>query len=167
MMLNGEGYFGVVLPNNEVKYTRDGSFNVDSTGAIVSRKGYKLFPGITVLPNAQSVNISEDGKVDVYVKGQIGPQNVGTIPVFNFMNSAGLRSEGGNLYSQTASSGEAVQGIGGQENLGTIQQGALENSNVSVMNEMTDLIKAQRAYEMNAKVLGIADNMLQTVNNIR
>ncbi|MBF0314960.1 MAG: flagellar basal-body rod protein FlgG [Oligoflexia bacterium] len=167
LMINGEGFFGVVLPNNEVKYTRDGSFSVDSVGSVVTRKGYKLFPGITVPPNTSSVNVTEDGKVDIYVKGQIGPQNVGTIPVFNFMNPAGLRSEGGNLYSQTASSGEAVQGMGGQENVGAIQQGALEASNVSVMNEMTDLIKAQRAYEMNAKVLGIADNMLQTVNNIR
>ncbi|MBF0206310.1 MAG: flagellar basal-body rod protein FlgG [Oligoflexia bacterium] len=167
LMINGEGYFAIIEANNEVKYTRDGSFNVDNTGTIVNRNGKKVFPGVTIPPNTLSVNISEDGKVDIYTRGQIGPQNVGTIPVFNFINPAGLRSEGGNLYGQTAASGEAVQGIAGQENVGKIQQGALESSNVSVMNEMTDLIKAQRAYEMNAKVLGVADNMLQNVNNIK
>ncbi|MBF0297302.1 MAG: flagellar basal-body rod protein FlgG [Oligoflexia bacterium] len=167
LMINGDGYFGIVLPNNEVKYTRDGSLSVDNQGTIVTRSGYKLFPGITIPPNTQNVAITEDGKVDIFTKGQVGPQNVGTIPVFTFINPAGLRSEGGNLLSQTVASGEAIQAIGGKENAGAIQQGQLESSNVSIMNEMTDMIRAQRAYEMNAKVLGVADNMLQTVNNIK
>ncbi|MBF0361828.1 MAG: flagellar basal-body rod protein FlgG [Oligoflexia bacterium] len=167
LMINGEGYFGIISPSNEVKYTRDGSFNVDNQGSIVTRSGHKLFPGITIPPNTTSINISTDGKVDIYTKNQIGPQNVGTIPVFTFINPAGLRSEGGNLLGQTVASGEAVQGIGSKENAGSIEQGALESSNVSVMNEMTDMIRAQRAYEMNAKVLGVADSMLQTVNNIK
>lgn len=167
LTINGEGYFGVILPNNEVKYTRDGSFNFDNTGSIVNKDGYKLFPGITVPPNTLSVNITGDGKVDVFTKNQQGAQNLGTIPVFSFMNPVGLRSEGGNLLSQTSASGEAVQSVAGEESAGKIEQGALESSNVNVMNEMTDLIKAQRAYEMNAKVLGVADNMMQTVNNIR
>lgn len=167
LMINGDGYFGIILPSNEVKYTRDGGLNVDNQGNMVTKNGYKLFPGITVPPNTVSVNISEDGKVDIFLKGQIEPQNAGTIPVFTFANPAGLRSEGGNLMSQTVASGEAIQGIGGKENAGAIQQGAIESSNVSIMNEMTDMIRAQRAYEMNAKVLGVADNMLQTVNNIK
>ncbi|MBL6991159.1 MAG: flagellar basal-body rod protein FlgG [Bacteriovoracaceae bacterium] len=167
LMVKGEGFFGIVLPNNELKFTRDGSFNVDNTGTIVTKAGYKLFPGLVMPANTVSVNISENGLVDSYIRGQVGPTNVGTIPVFTFTNPVGLKSSGGNLYQFTQSSGSPMQNVAGENNAGTILQGAIESSNVNIMNEMTDLIKSQRAYEMNAKVMTVADQMLQTINNIR
>jgi flagellar basal-body rod protein FlgG len=167
LMINGDGFFGIVTPNGETKFTRDGSFNVDANGTLVSREGYKVFPGVNIPPNTMSLNIAENGTVEAYVKGQAEPQNLGQIPVFTFVNPSGLRSEGGNLLARTKGSGDAVQHLAGQENAGAIQQGMLESSNINVMNEMTNLIKAQRAYEMNSKVMGVADQMLQTVNNIR
>ncbi len=167
LMVSGDGFFGIILPNNEVKFTRDGSFNVDAQGNLVTKDGYRVFPGIALPAGVQSVNITPNGLVEAYVNGSITPNEVGTVPVFTFVNPVGLKSTGKNLYAQTASSGEPIQGIGGQNNTGIIVQGSLEASNVSVMNEMTDLIRAQRAYEMNSKVMTIADQMLQTVNNIR
>lgn len=167
LMINGEGFFGVILPTNEVKYTRDGAFQVDNTGTLVTKQGYKVFPGITFPTNISSANITENGNVDAYIREQIEPTNVGVIPVFVFVNPVGLKSAGGNLYQATASSGAPTQNNPGSNGAGGIMQGTLESSNVSIMTEMTDLIRAQRAYEMNAKVMGAADQMLQTVNNIR
>lgn len=167
LMINGEGFFGIQMPNGELRYTRDGSFNVDGTGTLVNKQGYKLFPTLTFPPNTSSVSISEDGKVDAFVKGTIEPSNIGQIPVFIFVNPVGLKSTGMNLYQVTVASGAPVQGIAGESNAGGLMQGALETSNVSPMTEMTDLIRAQRAYEMNSKVMGVADQMMQTINNIR
>lgn len=167
LMVQGEGFFGIVKANNEVEFTRDGSFNVDYQGNLVTRKGHRVFPGIQLPAGTISVNIAENGKVEAYQKGETQPQEVGTIPVFTFINPVGLKASGGNLYRQTVSSGEPIQNIPGTSNAGPIIQGSLETSNVSIMNEMTSLIKAQRAYEMNSKVMGVADQMLQTVNNIR
>jgi len=166
-MLNGEGYFGIVDPNGAIKYTRDGAFNVDNQGTIVNKDGYRLFPGIVIPPNTSKVHISESGVVEAYFQNQQEPTSLGTIPVFTFVNPEGLRAEGKNLLGATRSSGQAIQSVAGSENAATINQGSLEASNVSIMNEMTNLIKAQRAYEMNSKVMTIADQMLQTVNNIR
>ncbi len=167
LMINGEGFFGIQMPNGELRYTRDGSFNVDGTGTLVNKQGYKLFPTLTFPPNTSSVSISEDGKVDAFIKGTIEPSNIGQIPVFIFVNPVGLKSTGMNLYQVTVASGAPVQGIAGESNAGGLMQGALETSNVSPMTEMTDLIRAQRAYEMNSKVMGVADQMMQTINNIR
>ncbi len=167
LMINGEGFFGVQMPNGEIRYTRDGAFNVDGTGTLVTKSGYKVFPTLTFPPNSASVAISEDGKVDAYIKGQPEPTNVGQIPVFVFINPVGLKSMGGNLYQVTVASGAPVQGVAGESNAGSLMQGSLETSNVSPMTEMTDLIRAQRAYEMNSKVMGVADQMMQTTNNIR
>jgi flagellar basal-body rod protein FlgG len=167
MMVNGEGFFGVVAPNGELKYTRDGSFNVDAQGNLVSRAGYRVFPGVVVPPNIMKINIAENGTVDAYTRDSIEPINLGQIPVFTFVNPAGLRSDGGNLMGATTGSGQPIQNVPGENGSGIVMQGAIEASNVSVMNEMTDLIKAQRAYEMNSKVMGVADQMLQTVNNVR
>ncbi|OFZ25549.1 MAG: flagellar basal-body rod protein FlgG [Bdellovibrionales bacterium RIFOXYB1_FULL_37_110] len=167
MMINGDGFFGIILPNNEIRYTRDGSFTVDQQGNLVTRQGYKLFPGFTIPPNIRSVNVNEEGTLDVYFNNQPEPSNLGTIPVFTFINPAGLSSSGNNLYRMTESSGVPIQGIPGTENTGTLMQGALELSNVNTMTEMTDLIRAQRAYEMNSKVMGVADQMLHTVNQLR
>ena len=167
LMINGEGYFGIMANNNQIKYTRDGAFNLDKNGILVNKNGDKVFPTITFPPETTTVNISSNGTVEAFTKNQVQPQNLGTIPIFSFVNPAGLRSEGLNLFGETNASGSPIQGIGGENNIGVIQQGALESSNVSIMNEMTNMIKAQRAYEMNAKIMGVADQMLQTVNTIR
>lgn len=167
LMVNGEGFFGIIMPNGELKFTRDGSFNVDAQGVLVNKQGYKIYPGFNFPPNTGSVMIAENGKAEAFVKGQVEPTSVGQIPVFTFVNSVGLKSSGSNLYQVSLSSGQPVQAIAGENNAGVIMQGALEASNVSPMTEMTDLIRAQRAYEMNSKVMGVADQMMQTINNIR
>ncbi len=166
-MIKGEGFFGVILPNGELRFTRDGSFNLDNQGSLVTKKGYRIFPGFSFPPGTINVNVSETGIVDAYLRGQTEAQNVGSLPLFTFINPAGLKTSGGNLYQITVSSGNPIQNIPGQSNSGHIEQGALEASNVVIMNEMTNLIKAQRAYEMNSKVMGVADQMLQTINSIR
>ena len=167
LMINGDGYFGIILPNNEIKYSRDGSFSLNKEGVLVNSNGYSVFPTITFPPNTTSVTISNNGTVEAFVNNQPEPQNLGIIPVFTFINPTGLKSIGKNLLSQTVASGPPVQGVASQEHVGEIQQGALENSNVSIMNEMTDMIKAQRTYEMNAKVMGVADKIMEVTNNIR
>lgn len=166
LMIMGDGFFGVQA-GNEVLYTRDGSFTVDAQGVMKTRHGHPLLPNITVPPNTKSLNIANNGQVQAFLSGQSEPIELGQIPVFTFVNPAGLTDKGGNLAGRTNASGEAFQRVPGEENSGVIQQGSLESSNVNVMNEMTSLIKAQRAYEMNSKVMGVADQMLQTVNNIR
>ncbi len=166
LMIMGDGFFGVKV-GEQIMYTRDGSFTVDAQGTLKTRNGHPLMPGITVPPNTKSLNISEDGKVEAFLTNQTAPIELGQIPVFVFVNPAGLSDKGGNIARATTASGQAIQHIAGTENAGAIQQGALESSNVSIMTEMTGMIKAQRAYEMNSKVMGIADQMLQTVNNIR
>jgi len=167
LMVQGEGFFGILLPDQTILYTRDGSFNVNNQGVLVNKQGYQVMPGITLPPDTLSVNISEDGKVDVYLKNQVQPNNVGQIPVFTFINQGGLKATGGNLYKETPSSGQAINNVAGINNAGAVLQGTLESSNVSIMNEMTNLIKAQRAYEMNSRVMKAADEMLQTTNNLR
>jgi flagellar basal-body rod protein FlgG len=167
LMINGEGFLGAISPNGELKFTRDGSFNVDNQGNMVTRAGHKVFPGIVVPPNVMKISIAENGIVEAWTQNSVEPMNLGQIPVFNFVNPVGLRSDGGNLMAATTGSGQPIQNIAGENGSGTLMQGAIEASNVNVMNEMTDLIKAQRAYEMNSKVMGVADQMLQTVNNIR
>ncbi len=167
LMVNGEGFFGIIMPNGELKYTRDGSFNVDAQGVLVNKQGYKVYPGFSFPPSTSNVMIAENGKIDAYIKGQTEPSGVGQIPIFTFVNPVGLKSTGGNLYQISLSSGAPIQGIAGEGTAGGLMQGALESSNVSPMTEMTDLIRAQRAYEMNSKVMGVADQMMQTINNIR
>jgi flagellar basal-body rod protein FlgG len=167
LMINGEGFFGIIMPNGELKFTRDGSFNVDAQGSMVNKQGYKIYPGFQFPPNTASVSISDDGKIQSFTKGVPEPVEVGQIPVFTFVNPVGLKSSGMNLYQVSLSSGQPVQAIAGSESAGPVMQGYLEASNVSPMTEMTDLIRAQRAYEMNSKVMGVADQMMQTINNIR
>lgn len=167
LMVNGEGFMGIVSPIGEMKYTRDGSFNVDAQGTLVTRAGHKVFPGINVPPNVMRINISEDGLVEAFTRESVEPIQLGSIPVFTFVNPVGLRSDGSNMLAATTGSGQAIQNKPGENGSGILMQGAIESSNVNVMNEMTDLIKAQRAYEMNSKVMGVADQMLQTVNNVR
>jgi flagellar basal-body rod protein FlgG len=166
-MVKGAGFFGIMLPDGRIGYTRDGSFNVDQTGTLVNKTGYKVFPGLQFPPNTLSVNISEKGNVDAYIANQTDALTVGQVPVFTFINQVGLKAASGNIYIETQSSGNAIQNIPGVNGSGVVMQGTLETSNVSIMTEMTDLIRAQRAYEMNSKVMGVADQMLQTVNAIR
>ena len=167
LMVNGEGFFGVIGNNGEMKFTRDGSFNVDAQGNLVTRAGQKVFPGIAVPPNIMSINIAENGTVEAFLRNSPEPLQLGQIPVFTFVNPTGMRSEGGNMLAATQASGQPMQSVAGTDNAGVVIQGAIEASNVSVMNEMTDLIKAQRAFDMNSKVMGVADQMLQTINNVR
>jgi flagellar basal-body rod protein FlgG len=167
LMVNGEGFLAVIMGDNEMRFTRDGALNVDAQGNIVTKSGHKLYPGLTVPPGTKSVNISENGMVDAYVQGQTEPTNLGQIPIFTFVNPTGLKSTGANLYQVSFSSGEATQNVAGNSNAGVIVQGALESSNVNIMTEMTNLIRAQRAYEMNSKVMGVSDQMMQTANNIK
>jgi len=167
LMIQGEGFFGVMGPNEEILYTRDGSLTVSAQGELTTKKGLKIYPGITLPAETSHLNIAEDGSIEAFVKGQKDPVIAGKIPIFTFMNSVGLKSMGGNLYSMTVGSGAPSEQVAGRGIAGAIQQGAIESSNVNVMNEMTNLIKAQRSYEMNSKVMGIADQMLQTINNLK
>ncbi len=167
LMINGEGFFGILMPDQTIGYTRDGSFNVNSQGQLVNRQGYTIIPNLQFPTNTMSVNITEAGTVEAFIKNQVEPVNVGQIPIFTFTNPTGLSALGGNNYRPSMSSGAPVQNIAGDSNAGIVRQGALEASNVSIMSEMTNLIKAQRAYEMNSKVMKVADEILQTVNTIR
>ncbi len=167
LMINGDGFFGLLLPDQTVVFTRDGSFNVNAQGVLVSKHGHSVAPGLNFPNNTLTVKISENGQIEAYVQNQREPIEVGQIPIFTFTNPVGLSAKGGNMYQPTLSSGEAVTNVAGQENAGSILQGSLESSNVSIMSEMSNLIKAQRGYEMNAKVMKVADEMLQTVNGIR
>ncbi len=167
LMISGDGFFAVLGPNQQTLYTRDGSFNVNNQGVLVNKQGYALVPNLAFPPNTNTVNITDAGVVEAFIKNQMEPVNVGQIPLFTFVNNAGLKAVGGNNYLPSQASGTPIQNIPGQSNAGVIQQGALEASNVSIMTEMTGLIKAQRALEMNSKVMKVADEILQTVNNIR
>lgn len=167
LMINGDGFFAVLGPNQQIFYTRDGSFNVNNQGVLVNKQGYVLMPNLQFPPNTNTVNITDAGTVEAFIKNQLEPTNVGQIPIYTFINNAGLKAIGGNNYIPSQASGAPIQNIAGQSNAGLLQQGALEASNVSIMNEMTGLIKAQRALEMNSKVMKVADEILQTVNNIR
>jgi flagellar basal-body rod protein FlgG len=167
LMINGDGFFGVVMPDNELRYTRDGAFQVDASGILVTRNGYKVFPTITFPPNTSTVNISDNGTVEGFVKNQKEPIGLGQIPIFTFINPVGLKSAGENLYQISMSSGDPIQRVAGEDNAGILMQGYIEASNINIVNEMTSLIRAQRAYETNSKVMKVADEMLQTVNNIR
>jgi flagellar basal-body rod protein FlgG len=159
--VDGRGYFGVQLPNGTVAYTRDGSFRMSSTGQIVTTEGYPVEPSITIAPTATNVSIDHSG--DVVVTGANGQQStVGRLHLYMFPNEAGLNAQGGNNYLETDASGSPIQGLPGDPGFGSTRQGYIESSNVNVVQEITNLITAQRAYEMNSKVIDAADQMMQT-----
>ncbi len=166
LAIEGDGFFQVELPSGEVGYTRAGAFHLNAEGAIVTNEGYRIQPQITIPPNATSISISKDGIVSVAVPGQTGAQQVGTIELASFQNPAGLQALGGNLFQATTASGEPNVGTPGTDGRGTIAQGFVEDSNVSVVEEMVNMILGQRAYEANSKVVRAADEMLQQVNTI-
>jgi flagellar basal-body rod protein FlgG len=168
LVIQGNGFFQVLRPTGDLAYTRDGSFQLNSTGSIVTSNGDLLQPQITIPANAQSVTIATDGTVSYLQPGQTAAQKAGQIQIAGFQNPAGLNSLGQNLYQPTDASGTATVGSpGGQEGLGTLLQGYTEQSNVSIVQEFINLIIAQRAYEANSKVVKAADDMYQQVNNLK
>ncbi len=165
LAINGRGFFEVQLPDGSAAYTRDGGFQVDSQGQLVTASGYPLQPGINIPPNAQSVTIGSDGTVSVQLAGEAAPQQVGSVTVADFINPAGLQPKGENLFAETASSGTPQTGAPGQSGLGLLIQGSLESSNVNVVEELVNMIETQRAYEMNSKAISTTDQMLAYVSN--
>ena len=163
--IEGEGFYKVLLPDGTPGYTRDGSFNRDSQGKIVNSDGYALQPEITIPADAASVSIGKDGTVTVD-RGK-GAEEVGKIGLTRFANPAGLQHLGGNNFKATDASGNATDGVPGQEGFGTLAQGSLEMSNVQIVQEMVNMITAQRAYEVNSKAIQTADEMLSTANQLR
>ena len=165
--VSGRGYFRILLPDGGDAFTRAGNFSVSSTGQIVNESGYQVQPGITIPQEATDISISEDGVVEARIPGQDTLQNVGQLELVSFFNEAGLEATGDNLFLETSASGQAVSGQPGANGLGTLLQGYIETSNVDPVQEITSLIAAQRAYEMNAKVIETSDEMLATSSNLR
>jgi flagellar basal-body rod protein FlgG len=167
LTIQGQGFFQVRRPSGELAYTRGGTFHLDAQGNIVTSDGDPLQPAITLPANATNISIGQDGTVSVTLPGQVNSQQVGSIQLATFPNPGGLNSIGQNLFLPTSSSGDAITGTpGGTEGLGTLQQGMLESSNVSVVDEFVQMILTQRAYESNQKVVKAADEMIQMVNNL-
>jgi flagellar basal-body rod protein FlgG len=167
MAVQGNGYFQVTLPSGDTAYTRDGTFSLSPTGEIVNADGYVVQPGITIPSNATGVTVNTAGQVQVTVSGQTAPNTVGQLQLAVFPNETGLDAQGNNLFIQTAASGDAVTGTPASPGFGTVLQGFVETSNVNVVTEITNLITAQRAYEMNSKVITTSDQMLSTLTNLR
>ncbi len=167
LAIRGNGYFQVTLPSGETAYTRDGTFGLSPEGQIVNAEGYMVQPGITVPANATGVTINATGQVQITLDGQTAPSTVGTLSLAVFPNEAGLSAQGNNLFMVSAASGNPVTGTPGAPGFGSTLQGFVETSNVNVVAEITDLITAQRAYEMNSKVITAGDQMLSTLTNLR
>lgn len=164
MAIEGAGYFQVARPDGTVAYTRAGNFHLSSEGKIVTSDGMPLQPEIQVPEGAQSLTIGADGTVTVTQQGQTEATEIGKIEIARFVNEAGLQAIGGNLYIETAASGTAQTGAPGAEGRGSLRQGALEGSNVNVVQELVDMIETQRAYEVNAKMVSATDEMLRNAN---
>ena len=167
LVISGRGFFQVRMPTGNTAYTRAGTFQVDKDGNMVTSQGYSIEPQITLPADAQAIAIANDGTVTYTLPNQTAAQQAGQIQLANFQNPAGLNGLGNNLFSPTDASGDATVGVpGGAEGLGTLQQGYVEQSNVSIVNEFINLIQAQRGYESNSKVVQAADQMYQTINNL-
>ena len=164
LALNGRGWFQITGPDGDTLYARSGAFNTNAQGQIVTLDGYALVPAMTVPTNATNITVSESGVVTASIPGQTAPQAVGQITLANFANEAGLDPLGGNLYKATPASGDAVTGVPAEAGFASIKQGYLEASNVDPVKEISDLISAQRAYEMNSKVVQAADEMASTLS---
>ncbi|WP_372747603.1 flagellar basal-body rod protein FlgG [Litorivivens sp.] len=165
MAIDGRGFFQITMPDGTAAYTRNGEFQLDDQGQIVMAAGHVLEPGITVPQGARAISIGSDGVVSAQVAGQSAPIQVGSIQLVDFVNPEGLEPIGANLYLESASSGTATTGTPGLSGLGTVMQGALETSNVNVVEELVNMIETQRAYEMNSKAISTSDQMLQYLNN--
>lgn len=165
VMIQGRGFFQVLLPDGNLAYTRDGSFKVDSEGRMVTANGYELNPSITLPDGVQSITIAGDGTIQASLAGQPDPVTLGSLQLADFINPAGLQPRGQNLYEETAASGNPTLGTPGLDGLGSLVQGSLESSNVNVVEELVSMIETQRAYEMNSKAIATSDQMLQYLNN--
>ncbi|PWC33172.1 flagellar basal-body rod protein FlgG [Azospirillum sp. TSO35-2] len=165
--INGSGYFQVTLPSGDTAYTRAGNFKLSPEGMMVTADGYPIQPNITIPTNAVDVSINSSGEVLVKLDGQTATQNVGQIQLATFANAAGLEATGDNLFMESGASGQAVTGNPGAPGFGRVTQGALETSNVNVVQEITTLITAQRAYEMNSKVIKTTDEMMQQASQMK
>lgn len=161
--ITGQGFFQVETPDGEIAYTRAGNLQRNQEGVITNAAGLPLVPQIELPANTKEIQIAKDGTVMAQVGGETDPVELGQITLVNFVNPAGLEAVGDNLYRETAASGEAVEGVPGEEAFGQLEQGSLEGSNVQVVEEMVDMITVQRAYEMNAKMVSAADDMLKFV----
>ena len=162
--IEGNGYFQVTMPDGRIGYTRAGNFNLSAEGKLVTAEGMPIVPDITVPEGATAITIGSDGTVSATVPGQTAPSELGRIETARFINTAGLESLGNNLLGETAASGAPQTGAAGIEGRGAIRQGALEGSNVNVVEELVDMIETQRAYEVNSKMIKSTDEMLQFVN---
>jgi flagellar basal-body rod protein FlgG len=167
IMIEGAGFFPVQLPDGQIAYTRDGAFKRDPEGKLVDKNGNALQPEIRVPSNVVGVEIGAQGQVAVITGLNSVPETVGQIEIVNFVNPAGLRAIGKNLYMPSGSSGVPQQGLPGSNGMGTVAQGQIEASNVNIVEEMVNMITAQRTYESNSKAIQAADQMLQTTNNLR
>jgi len=166
LAIQGKGFLQVQLPSGQTAYTRDGSLQLNAQGQIVTADGFPIIPNITIPVTSTGVTINSAGQVFATIPGSATPQNLGQIQLASFVNDAGLQGMGGNLYSETDASGTATLGNPNADGYGSILQGSLENSNVNIVSEMTNLITAQRAYEMNSKVIKSADEMQQTITGL-
>jgi len=164
--IQGGGFFQVTMPDGSTNYTRDGSFQVDNQGRLVTASGHPVANGVTVPANARSITIGANGAVSAVVAGNATPQSIGTIALASFINPAGLEPQGQNLYAESPASGQASSGTPGANGLGSLSQGFLETSNVNVVQELITMIQTQRAYEMNSKAIQTSDQMLQKLGQL-
>lgn len=164
--IQGQGYFRITMPDGTDAYTRDGAFGLSPDGQIVTPKGFVVAPGIAVPQGALAVTINAQGQVQAVLPGEAAPQTLGQLELVRFANDGGLQANGDNLFTETAASGPALAGLPGTPGYGSLQQGFLETSNVNAVQEITTLITAQRAYEMNSKVISAADQMLDTTSRM-
>lgn len=166
MVIEGDGFFQITLPDGTIAYSRSGSFSLDSTGRVVTSDGYPMEPGITIPSDTTSITIGSDGTVTIVRPGETTATEVGTIQLSKFVNPAGLKSLGKNMFINTQSSGDPIQGTPGLEGFGTISQGFQEMSNVDIVEELVEMIVAQRSYETNARSIRAADEMLNRAINL-
>lgn len=166
LAISGEGFLPILMPNGSIAYTRDGSFQADSQGQLVTANGYPMQPPINIPSDAESVNIGNDGIVSVRLPGAVAAVQIGSIQLATFVNAGGLASKGGNLYEETASSGAAKFNLPGTNGAGTLTQGYLETSNVNVVEELVNMIQTQRAFEINSKAITASDQMLQKLSQL-
>jgi flagellar basal-body rod protein FlgG len=167
LAIQGNGFFQITLPDGQTAYTRDGTFQLNGDGEMVTHDGYLVQPGLTIPANAVDVTINSSGEVLAKIDGQVDLQNVGQITLANFPNPAGLSAEGSNYYLQTTASGQPATAVPASPGYGSILQGFLETANVNAVSEVTNLISAQRAYEMNSKVISTSDEMMGTLSQMR
>lgn len=166
MAIQGQGFFRIRLGNGDYRYTRDGSFRPDGTGSLVNAEGYPMDPPVQIPSDAIEVIIGEDGTVSIMKTESGTPETLTNVSLFRFSNPTGLKAQGGNLYSETASSGAATQATPGADGTGLIRQGFQERSNVAVVDELVGLILAQRNYEINSRAIRVSDEMLQQANQL-